>query len=520
MPEETEGRELGFPKTLYDPYAEAACLGAMLTGSDLAIEVLDMLAAEDFGTGENWRVLRAAEELHQARFEISFVTLRDALERRSWLERVGGEGALLLYGERMSVDAQGVVRLLADEKVMFSSVAAACRAVKEKANARRLVRSLETAAAGLKELRQTSSDAAEQVRDAILKLDLKVENRAKSAAEVSVELLDHIHAVRYGQVVAEPTGFQGFDRATGGLRGGDVVLIVGVTKGGKSLLALTIADNYTRRGIPVGYFSMEMPILELEQRRLCMRANIEDWSFTEYEREEIALNKVQGGYGITITDREAEMMRAVAETISHEPLHLVPPSLRHVRGLLLEAERLITQHGVKLLIFDHAQLARSTGNEYQTITELAQEVKALCNNYADRGVAALYLSQLNMEGQKVARAMHRVEADDAHGSSELSKSATIVTNMFIEKEKFTCGCPPDRQVRVEQVRIGKQMVTETRYLHEFKPTTGVCEHCRQLVREIPERNGGWYVERARSSAGGLLVPLAMTGKFMRLTEIV
>jgi replicative DNA helicase len=505
-------------KNLIDPYAESACLGALLSSAENALEVLSLTNEEDYN-GENWKIIRVARDLYEAQDEISFVTLRDGLDRRGWLESIGGEAGLVRIGKRLAIDKGGTIRLGLESNMIFAGVAAAAKRVKEKANARRLTNSIDDVSNKLTALDINTYEACGILRDSILHIDVPLEHAAKKASDLFQSNLDHVHSLQVGKKIAEATGFGGFDSSTGGLRGGDVLLLVGLTKGGKSILALSIADNLVQRGIPMAYFSLEMPLEELDQRRVCRRLSAMDWTHTEFAGIKLPLAKIMGGFGVQINALEADLMRIGYEEISKEPLFEVPPTCRENRAILMEAERLITQCGVKGLIIDHMQLARGNGTEYQNLTYLSQEVKALCNAHADKGVFAIEVSQMTGTGQKVAKAFGRIDTEDAHGSGELQKSATVITNIWLEREKFECNCPKELQSQTKQVTLGGKVDTITTYKHESRPTTGMCADCRSYIKEIPVRTGGWYLDRARSSGAGLVIPIELEGRYMQITEI-
>ncbi len=67
------------------------------------------------------------------------------------------------------------------------------------------------------------------------------------------------------------TGFVDFDRRTGGLRGGDLVIVAGRPSMGKTTLAINMAENVTLDPNVKGsvlIFSMEMPAEQLMTRML------------------------------------------------------------------------------------------------------------------------------------------------------------------------------------------------------------------------------------------------------------
>ena len=81
--------------------------------------------------------------------------------------------------------------------------------------------------------------------------------------------VDYIEKVQDGQIVGVRTGFDDFDRLTGGLHGGDLVILAARPSLGKTALALNIARNHAldQNGC-VCLFSLEMSRRELVVRML------------------------------------------------------------------------------------------------------------------------------------------------------------------------------------------------------------------------------------------------------------
>ena len=68
-----------------------------------------------------------------------------------------------------------------------------------------------------------------------------------------------------------PTGFDEFDRKTGGLRPGDLVIVAGRPSMGKTTFAVNMAEFAALQGgvkASVAIFSMEMPSEQLMTRML------------------------------------------------------------------------------------------------------------------------------------------------------------------------------------------------------------------------------------------------------------
>jgi len=71
-----------------------------------------------------------------------------------------------------------------------------------------------------------------------------------------------------------PTGLRELDSLLGGLQPGAVYIVAARTSVGKTALALSMADNMVRAGVPVGFCSLEMSALQLVERLVSMRSNV------------------------------------------------------------------------------------------------------------------------------------------------------------------------------------------------------------------------------------------------------
>jgi replicative DNA helicase len=509
-----------FPPEMFDPYAEQACIAAMLYGRDYTVQVLAAVNSQDFGVGQNHKIVKACEELQQSGEDVSFVTLRDKLEKDGTF--IGGEDALKVMVNSFVIDLDGNLRVGTDASMIFAGCKAATSKVKDKANTRKLISLFRDLGADLLSFDSTVPDACLKARDTILQVQTNTESPAKVAADRLQHRLTRINEIQAGKQMGKPTGFRDFDDVTGGLSKGDVLLIVAPTKGAKSALSLAIADNFAKRNDPVAYFSMEMDLDETEDRRLCKRVNELNLDYTEWAGTKVNLNTIMGKSKIPMTPSQADLLRWVTYDLSKEPFYLIGPEVIQAAQVLLEAERLITQFGVTLLIFDYTQLVKGHGSDYEVFTAFAQEVKSLCNRY---GVAAVLPSQVNNDAQRLARVFKRLTADDAHGSGELQKSSTIITNLYLDKEEFDCACPDDQKYIEEDIFWKGKFIKDKRRKHEFKPANGICTDCLNAKRpnpyiyEVPYRLGSWYIERGRSCAGGLSIPLQFEGQYMKFNEL-
>src|SRR5258707_967763 len=154
-----------------------------------------------------------------------------------------------------------------------------------------------------------------------------------------------------------PTGFTDFDRKTGGLRPGDLVIIAGRPSMGKTTLAVNIAEYVAVNPgthASVAIFSMEMPSEQLLTRMLSSIGGV-------------PLNGIRSGQ---ISDEDWVGVPAPPSQppegrifIDESPA-LTPTELR------ARARRIKREHRLDLIIVDYLQLMQVPGTKENRATEI------------------------------------------------------------------------------------------------------------------------------------------------------
>jgi replicative DNA helicase len=132
------------------------------------------------------------------------------------------------------------------------------------------------AVAVARELEEAALDPAgapgleSRVQQALVKIAGMFETRAKtqSMAELVAAALERYEAAnrKGGGITGLATGILPFDKATRGLKAGEMITVSAQTKDGKSAFAVNIAAHNALAGIPVGIFSLEMSADEITDR--------------------------------------------------------------------------------------------------------------------------------------------------------------------------------------------------------------------------------------------------------------
>lgn len=493
---------------LIDEQAEFACISALQFGEDVALDVLSNVRYTDFKHNENWRLVKCAEELVANKQPITLLALQSILQKENWFDLVGGK---LFFNNLKKVRLLPENRIAFDDNLgQFADIKVAAKRVKSLSNLQKISEISSEVAKESRLGKVDESTCLSKLRSLTIEMDYQQDNQAKSQAEDTNLMLDHFRMLSEGISVAEPTGFYTYDFNTGGLHGGDLILLSGLHKGGKSILGLKIIDNIVKRHVPCAIFSLEMSRKEINQRRLCGRM---------YELgNPILFSKLRGGFSRTITEEQTKELTQTWNILSQEPLYIAD-NIFTITDILLEAERLIRRHNVKVIMLDYLQLVKGIGTMEERISATTRELKILANMFADKGVSVIACNQLNKQGQGSARDFDFITSDHTFGSSAPVKDATVISYVNISDILYKCsGMCPETET-TNKLISGKLLPVEKR-VHKHRPANGKCNRCGADVITSEHREGEWVIEKARSCAGGIKSEFQFIGKYMDIQEVI
>lgn len=218
------------------------------------------------------------------------------------------------------------------------------------------------------------------------------------------------------------TGFGMIDRETHGLTGGNLYVIGARPGGGKSLLALKIANNIDNnklyKGKKIAYYNLEMGRHEMVCRVLAMESGV-------------SLNDIQASVfeGKQLADRDKKLISNAWNKFKSSSI-LFPS----VSGYLTPSKVLFQnkyREDVGLIIIDYLQLMhtneRSNGSRYETVTELSLGLKQVS---MELDVPILLLSQLNRLAEDEEPSMAHLRE-----SGQIEQDASVVLLMWKERDE-------------------------------------------------------------------------------------
>src|SRR6202162_1010970 len=352
---------------------EQAVLGALLIDGSAWAKVTDMVTPPDLYRPDHRLTFKSLAALIAMGRPGDVVTVSEQLERHSKLEEAGG----LAY-----------LGTLARDTPTAANVRAYAAIVHERALLRALIEAGRAIAASV------SSDEGLPARDLVDRAEARVFEIAEQgtrlgsgAVRVStllpplIDKIDEWHT-NPNKLRGLATGFTDFDHKTGGLRGGDLVVIAGRPSMGKTTLALNIAEYAAVNPeikASVAVFSMEMPSEQLVTRMLSSIGHV-------------PLNSIRTG---RISDDDWVRITSATSQLSESKIFIDETPALNPTELRARARRVKREHGLDLVVVDYLQLMQVPGTQENRATEIGEISRGLKALAKELSVPVIALSQLN-----------------------------------------------------------------------------------------------------------------------------
>ena len=381
----------------HDDVAEQSVLGGMLLSKDAIADVVESLRASDFYKPAHETIYEAILSLYGHGSPADAITVADELKKRGELTRVGGASYIhtLIASVPTAANAQYYAEI-----------------VKEHAIMRRLIEA-GTKIAQLGYANETEVDTL--VDQAQAEIYAVTEGNSKedyvSFSEALEETINEIDANsnRPDGVYGVPTDFIEFDELTGGLHGGQMIVIAARPGVGKSTLALDIARSASiHHQMTTVFFSLEMSRTELAMRILSAEGKI-------------SMGRLKKG------DLDTEGWTNLATLqgrIDSAPLFIDDSPNMTLMEIRAKCRRLKQRNDLKLVVLDYLQLMSSgkkVESRQQEVSEFSRSLKLLAK---ELDVPVIALSQLNRGSEQ--RTDKRPMVSDLRESGSIEQDADMV----------------------------------------------------------------------------------------------
>lgn len=386
--------------------AELSVVGSVLSDPQSVAASAEIVKPEDFYYAANREIYRVAIDLFNENIPVDIVTVSDRLKQKDMLDGVGGIGYL----------SQAVVGVPTTGNVEYYA-----KIIREKSVLRRLI----TAATVISETAYNESDDIERILDRAEQEIFDVSSEKESNDIVPIQDIfmtayqDMVeNSINKGTITGVPTGFYELNNRTGGLHGGELIIIAGRPGMGKSSFAVNIAENAAIQDhVPVAIFNLEMSKTMIVNRILCSQAMVDS-------------HKVRLG---DFDSEDWQQIGSIVDKVAMAPIYIDDTASITVSEIRAKCRRLKQTKNLGLIIIDYLQLMQGSGrksdNRQNEISEISRSLKVLAK---ELDIPVIALSQLSRTSE--TRSDKRPMLSDLRESGAIEQDADMV--MFLYRDEY------------------------------------------------------------------------------------
>ncbi len=381
--------------------AEESIISAILIDNNTLLDVIEILAPEDFYRTAHQKIYAAITDLFDKTEPIDLVTLANKLKEKGQLDEIGSASYLarLVDTVPLAVNAPHYAKIVHD-----------------KASLRRLIEKANAIVKRCFEERGNADDVIDFAETAIFEISEK--KSLQAFYPIGKLILGNIETLEENQgnrrlVTGVPTGFSQLDNLTSGLQNSDLIILAARPSMGKTALALNIARNAAvDANIPVALFSLEMSKEQLSLRMLCSEARIDS-------------SRLRGGF---FSMEDWHRLTDAAGILSESPIYIDDSASLTAMEIRAKARRLKMDKNIGLVVIDYLQLMQGRASAERRdieISEISRSLKALAKELQ---LPVLALSQLNRMLEQ--RTDKRPRLSDLRESGALEQDADVVAFIY------------------------------------------------------------------------------------------
>lgn len=433
---------------------EETVLGALMLERDALSNVVDILHVDSFYKESHQSIFEAIVDLFNNSEPVDIKTVTHQLRKNGKLELVGGA----YYISQLTAKVNSA-----------ANIETHARIIAEQSIKRELI----------KIASEIQQDAYEDTMDVFQLLD----RTERSLFEVSDshirknydkmssllhQAIDEIQVRKDKKdgLTGVPSGFSALDRMTSGWQPSDLVIIAARPGMGKTAFIVTALRNAAVDWqIPVAIFSLEMSSVQLVNRMISAEAELES-------------EKIRRG---DLADYEWEQLLHKTNKLSDAPIFIDDTPALSILELRAKSRRLVSQHGVKLIIIDYLQLMtgdtskNAGGNREQEIASISRALKGIAK---ELNVAVIALSQLS-RAVETRGGDKKPQLSDLRESGSIEQDADMV--MFLYRPEYY-GITEDEngmplngigELIIAKHRNGKTDTVNLKFIGKFTKFTDV-----------------------------------------------
>ena len=383
---------------------EEAVLGAMMIDKKGIDDVIDILHPDAFYEIKHQEIYRVIYDLFQESKPIDLLTVSNALRKNAKLDLVGGDFHLIRLTQKVASSAH----------IEFHA-----RIILQKYIQRRLI---SISSDIIENAYDETADVFDLLDNAEAKLFEVTQGNLKKSSEGASELvkqaLTKIQEISNKEGMSGlATGFTKLDALTSGWQPSDLIIIAARPGMGKTAFVISMAKNMAIDfNHAVAVFSLEMSSVQLITRMISSETGLTS-------------EKLRKG---NLEPHEWEQLNVKVKKLSDAPIFIDDTPSLSIFDLRAKARRLVSQHGVRIIVIDYLQLMtagtnnKGAGNREQEISMISRNLKALAKELE---VPVIALSQLS-RAVETRGGSKRPLLSDLRESGAIEQDADIVSFIF------------------------------------------------------------------------------------------
>lgn len=431
---------------------EEAVLGALMLEKTAGAEVLDILKPECFYKEAHQAIFTSINNLENKSQPVDILTVTQELRLMGLLDMVGGPFYI----------SQLTSRVASAANITFHA-----RIIVQKYIQRELIRiSSNTIRKAYEDTTDVFDllDYAEKELFQVSEGNIKKEyEKMDSLLHQAIEQIEQAKNNKDG-ISGVPTGFNDLDRVTAGWQPSDLIIVAARPAMGKTAFVLSMARNIAVDfKMPVAIFSLEMSSLQLVNRLISSETGIQS-------------DKLRKG---TLAEHEYQQLHSRINQLAEAPLFIDDTPALSIFELRAKCRRLVSQHGVRIIIIDYLQLMTAGnsdgGNRVQEISAISRSLKIIAKELQ---VPIIALSQLS-RAVETRGGDKKPVLSDLRESGSIEQDADMVTFLyrpeyygiqFDEDQNPTAGVG---EVIIAKHRNGSLETVKLRFIGELTKFTNL-----------------------------------------------
>ena len=262
-------------------------------------------------------------------------------------------------------------------------------------------------------------DVHANVSDKLKNMFCNSTDSIKKISDAVQEVYDRMNknASGYKALTGTPTGFEKFDKRSGGLQKSDLILIAAESSMGKTSLGVSMIRNAALSGAKVVMYSMEMSSAQIATRLMSIESGIPSNEISYSQLREDQYQKIDS----TITN------------ILNMDIYFDEKSNSTIESILNSIRSLKAKNDIDGVLVDYAQLIDIKSERLTDEAKLATIARKLKNIAKELNIWIILLSQLNRDKDNPIPTLNRLR-----GSGQMNEAADV-TMLIYRPEYYGCG---------------------------------------------------------------------------------